>query len=178
MQSTKKMNPRILPLFFLLAMIYGGAALAREVAAETLYVKSSDTKLQAADSAQSAVVATLNEGTPVQVVKKSGKFYEVTAPGGKKGWIFKFKLTAKAPAQSGGDGDVLGALGGQQKIAARESGSGSSIRGLSPMSEDRAKSKGIPEENIQAVKQMESFKVSREELDRFLKEGHLGEYGQ
>ncbi len=155
-----------------------GFGFAGQGFAETLYVKKDGTKLQAADSAKSDVVATLNGGTAVQVVKKAGKFYEVTAPGGKKGWIFKFKLTAKAPAQSGGGGDVLGALGGQQKIAARESGSGSSIRGLSPISEKRAKTKGIPEENIKAVKQMESFKVSKEELDRFLKEGHLGEYGE
>jgi len=111
----------------------------------------------------------LSQGTPVKVIKKSKRFYQVSAPGGKKGWIFKFKLTAKAPANFGGDGSgLLGALGGRQKSAARESSSGSSIRGLSPMSEKHAKNKGISEEDIQSVKQME----------KFLKEGQLGEYGQ
>ena len=73
---------------------------------------------------------------------------------------------------------MLGALGGRQKIAARESSSGSSIRGLSPISEKHAKNKGISEEEIQAVKQMETFRIHPQEMEKFLKEGRLGEYGQ
>jgi uncharacterized protein YgiM (DUF1202 family) len=146
--------------------------------AETLYVKKSGTKLQAADSAKSEVIAKLGQGTPVSVIKKLKRFYQVSEPGGKKGWVFKFKLTSKAPANSGGGGGVLDALGGRQKIAARESSSGSSIRGLSPMSEKHAKNKGISEEDIQAVKQMETFHVDEEKMEEFLKAGRLGEYGQ
>ena len=75
--------------------------------------------------------------------------------------------------------NLLGALGGRQKIAARESSSGSSIRGLSPMAEKtREKTRARRSKNIRAVKQMENFKVSGEELDRFLQQGRLGEYGQ
>jgi hypothetical protein len=61
-------------------------------------------------------------------------------------------------------------------MAAKESASGSSIRGLSPISEQHAKSKGISQESIDAVKQMEAFKVSAKELDEFMKTGKLGEY--
>ncbi len=161
-------------LLFFVTIALGFAATAF---AETLYVKKSGTKLQAADSPKSDVLATLNAGTPVNVLQRGKRFFQVSAAG-KKGWIFKFKLTAKAPQASGGDGDLLGALGGRQKIAARESSSGSSIRGLSPMAEERAKNKGTPEANIRAVKQMENFKVSAEELDRFLEQGSLGAYAQ
>jgi uncharacterized protein YgiM (DUF1202 family) len=146
--------------------------------AETWYVKKSATKLQAEASARSEVLGKLQKGTPVKVKKKSGKFFQVSAAG-KTGWIFRFKLTKKAPAGSGqGDGDVLSALGGDQKMAARESASGSSIRGLSPISEQHARKKGATDASIQAVKNMENFKVRPEELDRFLEEGKLGEYSQ
>ncbi|KMP11400.1 hypothetical protein UR09_02120 [Candidatus Nitromaritima sp. SCGC AAA799-A02] len=143
----------------------------------TMYVKKSRTKMTAKESARSKVVKVLGKGTAVKVLKKSKKFFKVSA-GGKSGWVFKFRLSAKAPAGSAQDDDFLNALGGDQKMAARESASGSSIRGLSPVSEKRARSKGIAVENIEAVKQMESFKVSDQEVDRFLEKGGLGEYGQ
>jgi uncharacterized protein YgiM (DUF1202 family) len=167
---------KLLQLALLLLM---GLGFAGDGFAETLYVKKSGTKLQAADSAKSEVIAKLSQGTPVKVIKKLKRFYQVSEPGGKKGWVFKFKLTSKAPASSaGGGGGLLDALGGRQKIAARESSSGSSIRGLSPMSEKHAKNKGISEEDIQAVKQMETFHVDEEKMEAFLKAGRLGEYGQ
>lgn len=173
MQSKNLKHWKLLtPLFIFILLGFAG-----EIAAQTLYVKKSGTKLQASDSAKSDVLATLSQGTPAKVIKKGRKFYNVSA-GGKKGWVFKFRLTAKAPAQSGGGGGVLGALGGRQKIAANEASSGSSIRGLSPMSERHAKNKGISDADIKAVKQMETFKVDSKALDKFLKEGKLGEYGQ
>jgi hypothetical protein len=161
-------------LLVIVTLMLSILALPATALAETLYVKKSGTKLQSEASASSKVVETLASGTAVKVVKKSGRFYQVTAAGGKKGWIFKFKLTAKAP--SGGGGSLLDALGGQQ-MAAKESASGSSIRGLSPISEQHA-SKGISKESINAVKAMEEFKVSAQEVDAFLKAGKLGEYAQ
>lgn len=160
------------PLFIFILLGFAG-----EIAAQTLYVKKSGTKLQASDSAKSKVIAKLSQGTPVRVIKKDGKFYQVSAEG-QTGWIFKFKLTAKAPEKSDGDVGILGALGGRQKIAANEASSGSSIRGLSPISERHAKNKGISEKDIQAVKQMEAFRVDPKAMEKFLQEGKLGEYGQ
>ena len=145
--------------------------------AETLYVKQDGTKLQAAGSPKSKILATLNQGTSVTVVEKTDKFYKVSS-GGKSGWIFKFKLTDKAPGGGAGDGDFLGALGGKQKMAANESSSATSIRGLSPMAEEHARKQGVPVESIQSVKQMETFKVTQEELGQFLSDGKLGEYAQ
>ncbi|MZH45849.1 MAG: SH3 domain-containing protein [Nitrospinae bacterium] len=165
------------PVFIRFLIAFAIILLPHLANAETWYVKKSSTKLQAKASARSKVLGKLSKGTPVKIKGKSGKFFEVST-GGKTGWIFRFKLTKKAPAGGQGDGDVLAALGGEQKMSARESASGSSIRGLSPISEQHARKKGATEESIQAVKNMESFKVRPEELDRFLEEGKLGEYSQ
>lgn len=146
--------------------------------AETLYVKSSRTKVTAKDSARSKKVMTLSKGTAVKVLKKTKRFYKISAKG-KRGWVYKFKLTSKKPAgasSSGGDG--LDALLGGQQMAAAESSSGSSIRGLSPTSERYAKQRGVTADNIQAVKDMEEFTISESELETFLEQGKLREFAQ
>jgi len=157
---------------FLIASV----GLVSGVFAETLYVKKSGTKLQAEGSAKSKVVKVLGKGMAVDVLEKSGRFYKVSA-GGSEGFVFKFKLTSKKPAKAGGGG-LLDILGGDPKFAAKESSSASSIRGLSPMSEEHAKKKGISEKDIQAVKQMESFKVSAQEVEQFLAQRKLGEFSE
>ncbi len=144
--------------------------------AETMYVKKSGTKLQAEASGKSKVVQKLATGTPVEVLGKSGKFVEVSAEGG-KGFIFKFKLSSKAPEGPEGE-DVLAKLGMGRDIKAKESTSASSIRGLSPVSEDHAKKKGISPVDIQAVKDMENMRVSPQKVDQFLEGRKLGEYAQ
>jgi hypothetical protein len=71
---------------------------------------------------------------------------------------------------------LLGALGGQQQIIARESAYGSSIRGLSPVSEKHAIKKGASPTSIESVKEMERYKIDDEALDKFLEEDRLGAY--
>ncbi len=107
-------------------------------------------------SARSRTVKILGKGTPVKVLKKR-RFFKVSA-GGKIGWIFKFRLTAKAPAGLSQDEDFLDTLGGEQGMAAKESASGSSIRGLSPTAEKHALKKGTSRESIDGVKQMNRYK--------------------
>lgn len=157
-------------------ILLASIGLTSSVYAETLYVKKSGTKLQAEGSAKSKVVKVLGQGTAVDVKEKSGKFYKVSA-GGSEGFVFKFKLTSKKLEKAGGGG-LLDILGGDTKIAANESSSASSIRGLSPMSEEHAKKKGVSEKDIQAVKQMEDFHVSAQEVEQFLAQRKLGEFGE
>ena len=99
-------------LIYSFIFLFVGFGFISQVAAETWYVKKSKTKLQAEAKARSKVLGKLNKGTPVDVLGKSGKFYKVSA-GSETGWIFRFKLTKKAPSGSSG---VLGVLGGQQKM--------------------------------------------------------------
>jgi uncharacterized protein YgiM (DUF1202 family) len=163
--------------FLLIVSVFAVFTLPHLAIAETWYVKKSATKLQAEASARSKVLGTLKQGTPVEIIKKSGKFFKVSTAGN-TGWVFRFKLSKKAPPAAQGDEDVLGALGGSQRMAARESASGSSIRGLSPVAEQHARKKGATSASIQAVKDMEDFKIQPKELDRFLQKGKLGEYAQ
>lgn len=143
--------------------------------AETMYVKKSGTELRESDSAQSATLKTLDKGASVDVVQKKGKFYQVSTSGGDKGWIFMFKLSSTAPASGGGE---LDGMVGSQKVAASQSTSGSSIRGLSPVSEDHAKSKGISQSDIDAVKKMERQTASVSDVEQFLAGRKLGEYAE
>ncbi len=144
--------------------------------AETWYVKSSKTKVTQKPSPRSKKVAVLTAGTPVKILKKDKRFFKISTKG-KSGWVFKFKLTNKKPSGSKRGGGLDGLLG-NQKMAAAESSSGSSIRGLSPISEKHAKAHGVSEENIKAVQQMEEYSISANELDQFLSEGKLREYAE
>ncbi len=107
-------------------------------------------------SARSRTVKILGKSTPVKVLKKR-RFFKVST-GGKTGWIFKFRLTAKAPAGLSQEEDFLDTLGREQRMAAKESASGSSIRGLSPTAEKHALKKGTSRESIDGVKQMNRYK--------------------
>lgn len=158
------------------AVFLWGVCLPAALSAETMYVKTNGTKLRADASARAKVVTKLKIGMPVRVLKKAKRFYKVSVSG-ERGWIFRFKLTKKAPAAKQGGDSFADALGGRQEFGVRESASGSSIRGLSPASKKYAEGKGISRQNVQAVEIMENFSVSLDEVDAFLKEGQLGEYG-
>lgn len=146
---------------------------APALAAETLYVKTTGAKLRDGNSFRSRTLQKLNAGTPVKVLEKTRTFYKVSLPNGREGWMLKLKLTSRAPAVKRERRPVLRR---RPRMAALESTSGSSIRGLVPASKKYAKDKGIPEQYIQAVMRMESYAIPAEELDQFLKEGKLGNY--
>ena len=152
--------------------------LPSSVFAATVYVKKNKTKITEAPSPRSKIIAVLNQGTSLQTIGRKGKFYQVKLRNGKKGWVFKFKVTTKKPAREGGDDDMFALLVGKRKIRANEGSTGGSIRGLSKISERDAKSRGIRPEHIQAVKNMENFKVTSKELESFQRNGRLGEYSE
>lgn len=143
--------------------------------AETMYAKKNGVKVTAEKSPTSKVVGKLNTGDRVEVLKKAGRQYRVKLPNGKTGWVFKFKLSAKKPAGKSG-GSSLSALTGKTTIAARESRSGGSIRGLKETTEQYAQGKNIDPAHRRSVDAMEAFRVSDAELARFQQEGGVGEY--
>ena len=142
--------------------------------AETLYVKSANTKLRFSDKVKTSILGVLNKGTAVQVMVKSRRFYKVILPNGQKGWVFKFKLAKKALVLGGDENSGFADILPGNQISTYRSSS-SSIRGLSPISVIYAKRKGIPMKNIEAVGKMEAYKTDFAELESFLKEGKLGE---
>ncbi|QPJ63620.1 MAG: hypothetical protein G3M70_17780 [Candidatus Nitronauta litoralis] len=78
----------------------------------------------------------------------------------------------KAPTEKQGDSlDAL--LGTTPTMTAQESSSGSSIRGLSPVSESYGKDHKISDDILDSVRKMERFEISDEEIRRFQKAGKL-----
>ncbi len=146
--------------------------------AETVYVKKNKTKITEESSPKSNVVAVLDRGVTLEIIDKKGKFYFVKLPDGNKGWVFKFKVGKVKPLKENKGGDLFAALAGERSLEADEASTGASIRGLSKISENYAKDKRIKPAHIQAVKNMENFKVTQENLDNFMKSEKLGEYSE
>lgn len=151
-------------------MIGGEMALA-----ETMYAKKSGVKVTAEKSPTSKVVAKLNVGDEVQVLKKAGRQYQVKLGSGKTGWVFKFKLSDKKPS-GGSSGGGLAGLTGKNTMMAKEARSGGSIRGLKETTNQYAQSKRIDPAHKQSVDAMTQLMISDEELERFQREGGVGEY--
>ena len=175
------MRPNILKFNFHHALIFSFALMIlspSSVFAATVFVKKVKTKITEKPSPRSKIVAVVNPGIPLEVIGRKGKFYHVKISNEKKGWVFKFKVTTKKPAKESSDEDLFALLAGERKTKADEASSGGSIRGLSRISERDAKSRGIKPEHIQAVKNMENFKVSSKELESFQRIGRLGEYSE
>ncbi len=161
------------PLIFLIIIL-----IPQFLFAQTVYVKKQGTKITEKPSPRSKIVTVANTGDPLTTIERKGKFLHVKMPNGKKGWIFKFKVTKKKPAKEKAGGDLFAALAGERQIKADEASSGGSIRGLNKVSEKYAKEEGIKPEHIQAVKNMENFKVNSNDLDLFMQKGRLGEYSE
>jgi len=119
--------------------------------AEILYVKSDKTKLFTEESARSRVFQKIRAGTPVKAIVGHKQFYRAALASGKRGWLFKFKLTSKDPSTRGRQSCFIDILAGRPSVSARESNSGSSIRGLSPASATYAKNKRLCFTAAQAV---------------------------
>lgn len=149
-------------------------------AAEKVYVSASGAKLQADKSASSNTLETLSIGSALTVLSKKGSWYEVSAPSGKEGWIYRGKVSKTPPAssQSGegsGMGDLMSSLGGSS-INAGTADTSRSIRGLSPEAEEYAKQTDTPEEYRKALDETLSISVSDKDIEQLLKDGGIGEY--
>ncbi len=175
--SKPQFLPSLLKAIFILAIVLPNS-IANKAFAETLYAKKSGVALKESASGSAKDIGTLGKGEAVEIVKKDGKYYQAKTGSGKTGWIFKFHLSASAPAQSEDGEGLLAVLGGRGDVSANESASSSSIRGLSPVSEKHAKDKGISEADIQAVKDMENLKITSTELKQFLAQRKLGPFSE
>lgn len=147
-------------------LLTGGQALAETMYARTSAVMRSDRTLTA------ETVARLQQGDAVEVSGREGGYCRVTA-GGRVGWVYFNKLASEKPE------DIVALLsaGPTGGIALAELEAGGALRGLSPMAESYAKAAKIPGWALRAVEQMGARKITAEDLERFQKQGGLGEYG-
>jgi uncharacterized protein YgiM (DUF1202 family) len=150
------------------------------MAQSALYVTSEGAKLKADKSASSDTVAELSVGAQLSVQAQEDSWYKVST-GGKSGWIYRGKVSATPPEPSKQGGDNLFGSAGSSGIMVSEADSARSMRGLAE-EEAAAKSAGRPARPLadykNALNQVLSEKVSRKELDSFLKAGKIGEYAK
>lgn len=151
-------------------------------AAQTLYVTSEDATLKAESSSSSATVVDLKRGMELTVVSKDGRWYSVTTQTGQKGWIYRGKVSEEPPDMEdmeeddeGGLGGLLGGLSGSD-IEVDAADSSRSIRGLSPEAKEYAEATGSPIEIRNALDSVITRSTTDKKIDRFLKEGKVGEY--
>lgn len=156
---------------FLLA----GAAWAQE----TLWVTSAGARLKADTRATAATVAEVPVGTELTVLSSEGTWYEVSTADGARGWIYRGKVSASAPEASGteGGGGLFGAITGS-RIEAGAADTSRSIRGLSPETTQYAENAGTPKQYRAALDRVLERQIPEAELERFLAEGHIGEYAR
>lgn len=149
---------------------------------QKVWVSSEDASLQSERSISSETVAELKRGTQLTVSAFENRWYRVTTPDGKTGWIFRGKVSTEPVADIGGDsggsGGVGGFLGGLtgSSIEADAADSSRSIRGLSPEAKEYARQTGTPAESQAALDMVLSLTVDKSDVDQFLKEGKIGEY--
>jgi uncharacterized protein YgiM (DUF1202 family) len=148
--------------------------LASAALAETVYVQAKTAQLRAGKTSLDRVVATLQAGDELELLRRDGRWLEVRMAGGATGWIFENKISKTRP--SGGDNE-LAALG---KSFRRTETSGvtasAGARGLDKVSEGYANRAGITAQTREAVDRMAQYRVPDEEVQEFLKAGRLGEY--
>lgn len=148
---------------------------------QKVWVTSEDATIQAERSISSKTVAEVRRGTELNVSVFENRWYKVTAPDGKTGWIFRGKVSTEPPPDSlddngsGGIGGLLGGLTGSS-IKADPADSSRSIRGLSPEAQEYAQQTETPVKSQAALDMLLSSTVDKTEIDLFLKEGKIGEY--
>jgi len=156
------------------ALIATGLALAAlPVLARTMYARLS-TPVRSGQGLAAQTVGTLKQGQAVEVLGREGSYYRVSHAG-QTGWVYFNKLAEDKPE----DMSVLltgGGLGGGIKLT--ELQTGGALRGLSPMAEDYAAARNVPQWAVQAVEEMQARTIDAEQLEEFQQEGGLGEYGE
>lgn len=152
------------------AALAPAAGLAQE---GKVWVTSGGAKLTAEPQATAASVAALPVGAELAVVATRDKWLQVSTADGKRGWIYRGKVSSVRPAGAGGG--LFGALG-KSSIQVGSADTSRSIRGLSPEAEAYAQGAGTPAEYRKAVDRTLALAVAPDEVDRFLREGRVGEY--
>ena len=179
--TNRGMPMRILYFLSLICFLATTAGHAADQIPSTVWVNADKTMVKADRKSSSTTVAELPKGTRLSVRDYQKKWYQVTLGNGKTGWIYRGKVsTSEVEKQGKGEeggsiGGLLGELSGSS-ITADNTDSSRSIRGLSPEATEYAKQKGTPKVYRDELDIVIARKVSPEEIDRFLKQGKIGEY--
>ncbi len=172
-----KLNPKYLIVVSILLWV----SVTLGFAAETVWVTSSGAKLKADKSASSSTLTNLPVGSKLEVVRIENRWYHVVSSSGKKGWIYRGKISRTAPEQSSGQngGDSLGTLLGgltNSKIDSDTPDTSRSIRALEADNSGDNQNTSGRNEAQKALDRVLTFRVAEKEIEQFLEAGQIGEY--
>jgi hypothetical protein len=141
--------------------------------AETVYVRSRSASLRQGKSSVDQVVTRVGLGEALEVLIREEGWVRARTAEGKEGWIFGSNVSSEKP--EGGD-TLLSRLGRGFRGEAAEVAASAGARGLDKTAEEYAARAGVGPQHVAAINRLEKFLVSDEEVDRFLREGRVGEF--
>ncbi len=121
-------------------------------------------QLRSAPSFLGKIVQNLAYGTQVQGIGENHGWFNVTAPGGVRGWMHSSALTEKQIALKAGADNVSEYASGDELALAG--------KGFSKQVENEFRSKN-PNLDFSWIDRMENYKVSQREMEQFLRQGDL-----
>jgi len=150
---------------------------------KNVWVSSTSAKLKAESRSSSDTVAALPVGLKLNVIALESRWYHVSTPDKKTGWVYRGWVRAEAPEQEveSDDEDSLGSLLGDSSgssIEADSADSTRSIRGLSPEAEEYAKQSGSPKKFKDALDSVLSMRTKNRDVETFLQKGKIGQYAE
>jgi hypothetical protein len=158
-------NPHIFSMLIALSLIGSNAAADPAVPDNTYYVQSTKAKLLEAPDFKATVVTSATRGSHVTAIDKSGSWVKVKFDD-QVGWVSRLVLSTKPPVDKS---SVLTGKAGEQKHKARRRASSTATaaatRGL--RSEDRVRASDSEMSDYNALKQVESVQVNKDEVLRF-----------
>lgn len=163
--------------YFFVALIVGLVFSAVSVfAGGTMWVTSEKARLKSKPKASSTTLATVSVGAKVSVLESKKRWYKVRTASGKKGWMYRGKLSDTRPAKETEDSDNLFSSMRASSISADEAQTSRSIRGLSSETEQYARKRKTPAAYKEALDQVLAIRITDKEVDVFLRAGKVGEY--
>ena len=101
-----------------------GLAPGRAAAEEIVYAKTYETELRGGTGFAGPLVATVEQGTALTVLKKTQMRYLVRTPAGKEGWVSKLKISEEPPDKGRGFGGLIRGSDGPDEMRTAASGRG------------------------------------------------------
>lgn len=157
---------------------------------EKFYVVSKNAKLKAEPSASSKTIAQLKIGTSLFLRTKQEKWYLVFTADGDNGWIYRGKVSSKAPGNDGEKNDEFFVLEYEEtSISGEKMYTARSIRGakqnpeaagpgISDIACAYAELVGFEEDEVLSLSSTLMNRPSDTDIETFLRQGGIGEYSE
>src|SRR3990172_5417584 len=175
LKQTGRFHVKKVYRYFLCFVIFSAILTGTVIAAEKVWVASRGAELKSDASASSSTLQSLDIGSELSVQSKQGRWYKVTTSGGRSGYIYSGKVSGSAPSSK--SGGLFGSMN-QSNIQASKADTARSMRGLSPEAQEYAQSTATPVQVQRALDNVLAMQTTDMEVERFLKDGHIGEYGK